>query len=144
MLNHSSKWVTQYIACFEHSDLFTVVPIGPIGPYGLKERAIIITYPMADANSADPFASVRDRGAVLIHPIATIRDRLCMNRMIRSITITLWFTTGVLTTTVLIYTFRAGITAGAGTRLFLQLLLMERFNLSPISNHQIGTFPPLV
>jgi len=32
-------------------------------------------------------------------------------------------TTSVLTTTTLKYTFGAGITAGAGTRLFLQLLL---------------------
>ncbi len=36
---------------------------------------------------------------------------------------TLRYTTGVLTTAVLIYALGAGITAGAGTRLFLQWLL---------------------
>ena len=36
---------------------------------------------------------------------------------------TLRYTTGVLTTAVLIYALGAGITAGAGTRLVLQLLL---------------------
>jgi len=37
-------------------------------------------------------------------------------------------TTSVLTATALVYTFGAGITAAAGTRLALQLLLAKRFN----------------
>jgi len=36
-------------------------------------------------------------------------------------------TTSVLTATALVYTLGAGITAGAGTGLVLQLLLAERF-----------------
>jgi hypothetical protein len=40
-------------------------------------------------------------------------------------------TTSVLTTTILEYAIGAGITAAAGTRLALQLLLFQNFNLKP-------------
>ena len=51
---------------------------------------------------------------------------------------TLRYTTGVLTTAVLIYALGAGITAGAGTRLFLQWLLEECFKLLPWKNNPLS------
>ena len=119
MLNHAStRRRACYSTCLEHADLFMVATAG--------------------AGQGSPVPR-KPRGGP-----AAVRGRRCARRVgprgPRHATGPLVQTTGVLTTTTLVYTYRAGITAGAGTRLVLYLLLMDKFGLHPFQTTCVVPF----
>jgi hypothetical protein len=96
-------------ACFEHSDFFTVTrPNSSCDAPDLKaDRLTDVPHEEATPKPAGAQYNRTGPTAPLQHP-----------------------TTSFLTATTLIYAIRAGITAGAGTRLFLELLSIKDLNCS--------------
>jgi len=122
---------------------------GPGGPYGRFKHTVLFTAP----TTGGPSAYVTCVGCFQHQPRCfppNTQSRLNRARAVgkrldpkpdaseevpvlgRSRPATLYPTTSFLTATELVYTIGAGVTAGAGTRLVLQLLLTEKFNHLPL------------
>lgn len=121
MLNHSNKWVlSRTLPAWSTLICLRLCQLALSVRKLIKNELQLQTRRLTPASRANPFSQAKDDQRQVSIQRTSHNARLAQRTgHAESTIVTLWYTTGVLTTTVLIYTFRAGITAGAGTRLVL-------------------------